>query len=107
VGVRPEVQRLLDLGPMPDEREDVPLARVEAYHEALDSLQPLVLTDEEAAALLDVFPVAEYGSLFELEWSLVHAVETAPYGRDLLAQLDNRSWWVAQLRGRAERGGLL
>jgi hypothetical protein len=73
---------------------------------AIEAL-PRPLTEEEAIALLDVFPQGEYGSLFELEWPLLHAIESAPYGRDLVAALDDRSWWVAQLRARAERGGLL
>jgi hypothetical protein len=65
------------------------------------------LTDDEAAALLDTFPEGEHGGLFELEWSLLHAIESAPYGPDFLAQLDDRSWWVSVLRQRAQRAGLL
>lgn len=54
------------------------------YQMAIEAL-PRPLTEEEAIALLDVFPQGEYGSLFELEWPLLHAIESAPYGRDLVA----------------------
>lgn len=103
--LRREVQHLVALGRMPSELDDPPQALVDAYVAALDALS-FRLTDDEAAALLDVFP-PERAGLYEVEWSLVHAIESAPYGPGFLRQLDDRSWWVKYLRERAERGGLL
>ena len=71
---------------------------MKAFQDALDDLQPHQLTDDEAAALLDMFPEGEYSGLFELEWSLLHAIESAPYGPDFLAHLDDRSWWALSYR---------
>lgn len=103
--VRAEVQRLIELGRMPSESDDPPQEVVDRYVAALDGLQS-ALTDDEAAALLDLFPQGDAG-LYEVEWTLLHAIESAPYGPAFLAQLDDRSWWVKYLRERAERGGLL
>jgi hypothetical protein len=103
--MRPEVRHLIELGTMPDEMEGPPVERVQQYQDALEAL-PRPLKPDEAVALLDTFPPGENGSLFELEWPLVHAIETA-VGPELLAALDDRSWWVQQLRVRAENAGLL
>jgi hypothetical protein len=64
------------------------------------------LTDEETIALLDCFP-ADDSLVYEVAWALLHAVESAPYGPELLQQLDDRSPWVKYLRERAVRGGML
>jgi hypothetical protein len=45
--------------------------------------------------------------VYEVAWALLHAVESAPYGPELLQQLDDRSPWVKYLRERAVRGGML
>lgn len=100
------MQRLVALGRMPDEEDDPAEATVDAYESVLIALD-LPLTDEEAAALLDVFPDGDYGSMYEVEWTLLHAIETAPFGPEFLGQLDDRSWWVSRMRQRAERDGLL
>lgn len=105
--MRPEVRRLLVLGRMPSDRAPVVEATVKAFQDALDDLQPHALTDDEAAALLELFPEGEHSGLYGLEWSLLHSIETAPYGREFLSKLDDRSWWVSVLRRRAERAGLL
>ena len=104
--VRPEVKRLVELGPMPDEAMQPPVEVVEAFQRAVESL-PRPLTEDEAISLLDSFPPGDDGSLFELEWPLLHAIETAPYGGRLIESLDDRSGWVRFLRERAERGGIL
>lgn len=104
--VRPEVKRLVDLGPMPDESTQPPIEVVEEFQRAVESL-PTPLTEDEAIALLDSFPPGENGSLFEAEWPLLHAIETARYGAHLIGSLDDRSGWVRTLRERAERGGAL
>lgn len=92
---------------MPDEAQDVVVECVKAFQDALEAIQGLKLSDDEAALLLDSFPPGEYGSLFELEWSLLHLIESAPYGPGFTAKLDDRTWWVTQVRERAQRAGLL
>jgi hypothetical protein len=79
---------------MPYDQDEVPEATVKAFQDALDDLQSHQLSDDEAVALFDMFPAGEYSGLFELEWSLLHAIESAPYGPDFLADLDDRSWWA-------------
>lgn len=99
-----KVQALVTLGRMPSDSDATDDDRVQAWVRALDALDA-PLTDGEAIALLDCFPTDD-SSMFEVAWSLLHAIESAPYGPDLVGQLDDRSWWVSLLRERAERGGL-
>jgi hypothetical protein len=99
------VQAIVRLGQMPSDDDDVDENVVRRWVEALDGLDAR-LTDEEAVALLVCFP-PDRSDLYEVAWGLLHAVESAPYGPTLLAQLDDRSSWVTYLRERAERGGLL
>ena len=78
--MRPEVIRLVELGPLPtedDERpEDEIVALLSEYERNLDALERPV-TDEEAMALLKVFhPSGD--SCFGLAWTLLHSIETAP-----------------------------
>jgi hypothetical protein len=101
----PAVQALLQLGRMPSDRDEFDDERVGAWVAALDALETQ-LTDKEAIALLDSFPPDD-SIVYEVAWTLLHAVESAPYGPELLQQLDDRSPWVKRLRKRAERGGLL
>ena len=103
--ISPAVEALLQLGRMPSDDEEFDGGRVGAWVAALDALDTR-LTDEEAIALLDSFPV-DASSVYEVAWTLLHAVESAPYGPELLQQLDDRSPWVKHLRERAERGGKL
>src|SRR5438552_4354457 len=98
--MRPAVQNLIALGPMPGEANadaDV----VSRFQEVVEAL-PERATDDEAVALLDVFP-ADDDSLFGLAWAVLHLIETAP-GWPLMDALDGRSWWVSFLRQRAGRG---
>lgn len=101
--IRPTVQALLQLGRMPSDDEEFDDGRVRAWVGALEALDTR-LTDEEAIALLDSFPLDD-SLVYEVAWSLLHAVESAPCGLELVEQLDDRSWWVRYLRERAERSG--
>lgn len=87
---------------MPDETASG--ETVQAFERLVRSLEAPA-SDDEARALLDVFP-RDDSSLFGLAWSLLAFIETAPNWPDAAA-LDDRSWWVTFLRERAERGGLL
>ena len=100
-----QVEGIVRLGRMPSDDHDVEEVVVRRWGEALDGLTAR-LTDEEAIAVLDCFPPDD-SDLYEVAWTLLHAVESAPYGPTLLAQLDDRSPWVKRLRKRAVRGGLL
>lgn len=104
--VRPDVKRMVELGPMPDETTDPTVEVVETFHRAVESL-PTPLTEDEAIARLDSFPPGDDGSLFEMGWPLLHAIETAPYGKRLIENLDDQSGWVRFPRERTQRGGLL
>ena len=76
------------------------LRAAERYTFAIDSLSGPP-TSEEALALLDLFPSDESTS-FGLAWSILHLVESSPYW-PVRSALDDRNWWVTQLRERAER----
>lgn len=79
--MRPEVMRLVALGPLPLEDDERPLeqslALLEEYARNLSGLEPPA-TDAEALALLAVFNPDEDDSCFGLAWSLLHFIETAP-----------------------------
>jgi hypothetical protein len=100
--LRPEVQRLVETGPLPDDDSiDEDPDRLDRFTEAVRAL-PEPLTDEEARALVPCFgPDDGYG----VHWSLVHKIETAP-GWPLLDALDGGSdnEWVQLLLQRARRG---
>jgi hypothetical protein len=89
---------------MPDDAPDIDADVLTAWTAALDELEG-PLTDEEAIALLPCFP-ADDGTVFGLAWSLLHAIESAPYRPAFLSELDDRSWWVSLLKQRAIRGGV-
>jgi len=97
--LRYQIERLVGLGRMPSEREATSevVARYEAAIEAL----PGRATDDEAIALLKLFP-GDHSSLYGLAWTVLHFVETAP-GWPIAGALDNRSWWVQVLRERATK----
>ena len=100
--MRPEVEALAKLGPLPAERA----ASVDflQHHEKLYRSIRRPVTDEEARALVKLFGADD---CFGLAASLMHLVETAPGWplEDCLRGSDNL--WVNELRGRASRGGLL
>jgi hypothetical protein len=100
--MRSEIKRLVLLGPLPPESE--------ASVEQLRQVETLLLSvtkpvsNEEARVLVNLF-----GSdgCFGLAWSVLHLIESAP-GWPLPDCLVNSSnEWVASLRDRATRGGLL
>jgi hypothetical protein len=95
----------MSMGAMPDDTVDIGEAELSNWNAAIVAL-PVPLTDDEAIGLLNCFP-ADDGLVFGVAWSLLHAVETAPYGPHLLSQLDQRSPWRAILWERASRAGLL
>jgi hypothetical protein len=89
---------------MPAEAPDIEDSVLSTWASAIDDLE-LPLNDDEAIALLSWFP-ADDDTVFGLAWSLLHAIETAPYGVSFICALDDRSWWVAFFKQRAIRGGI-
>ena len=101
--LRPEVQSLMELGPLPSSQRtlkqglDNILIR---YEELILSIQKPV-TDAEARALTSVFGEDD---AFGLAWALISLVESAPSWplRDCLpANAGNQ--WIALLRERAAK----
>lgn len=97
--IRPEVQKLIGLGPFPssagaDERE------IDRRGELLNSIKP-PLTQEEATALLVCFGPDD---AFGLAWALLHLIEATPGGIPIAVkpkQTDNE--WIRRLWDRSHR----
>jgi hypothetical protein len=97
MSIRPEVQRLVDLGPFPASQEADP-DDVDHRGALLSSVTPPV-TREEAAALLVCFGADE---AFGLAWALVHLIESGPL--PLTARpADSENEWIRLLWDRAHR----
>jgi len=101
--MRPEINRLVLLGPLPPEPE--------ASVEHLRQVEALLLSvtkpvpNEEARALVKLFGPGCFG----LAWSILHLIESAPGWPLADCLVDSSDEWVALLRDRdrAARGGLL
>lgn len=100
--MRTEIKRLLLLGPLPSE-DDATVDHLRLIEDILKTVSK-PLTNDEARALVSLF-----GSdgCFGVAWSFLHLIETAPGWPllDCLVNLDNE--WIASLRDRAIRGGVL
>lgn len=100
--MRPEINSLLRLGPLPAEGR----ASVERIHEIQTLLQSIArpVSDDEARALVSLFgPDDCYG----LAWTMLHLIETAPNWPLIDCLEVQGDEWVTSLRDRAARGGLL
>ena len=100
--IREEINALNALGPLPSEHGANP-ELIRKYEELYRGIiRPI--TDEEARVLINLFGA---DGCFGLASSLMHLVETAPGWplKDCLNNLENE--WIAELRNRAVRGGLL
>ena len=101
--MRPEIKQLIDLGPLPPEAK----ASLEYLREAEGLLGAIKkpVSDEEARKLVLLFGPPD--SCYGFAWSLLHLIETAP-SWPIADCLENpKNEWVASLRDRAIRGGLL
>jgi hypothetical protein len=101
---RNSVERLVAMGPMPGDTVDVGEDVIATWTRGLDELEG-PLTDDEPVALLSCFP-PDNSTVYGLAWTLLHAIETAPYGPTLTSALDDRSWWLSYLQQRAIRSGI-
>jgi len=73
--IRPEVERLVALGPMPDSLGATPdQALVEEYERLITAISRPVSLDE-ALALTKVFGPDDF---YGLAWAVVHLIESAP-----------------------------
>lgn len=89
---------------MPSDTVDVSEDEIATWMSGLDELDG-PLTDDEALALLSCFPPDD-STVYGLAWTLLHAIESAPYGPIFTRTLDDRSWWVSYLKQRAIRSGI-
>lgn len=94
--MRPEIKRLVLLGPLPS--ESAALVEHLRQVEALLLSVPTPVSNEEARALIRLFGP---DGCFGLAWSVLHLVESAPGWplADCLANSSNE--WIALLRDRA------
>ena len=100
--MRPQVERLVSLGPLPAEGSAT-IEQVDSIELAFLVIIP-PLSNSEARALVQLFgPDGCFGAAS----SLIHLIETAPGWplRDCLVDSENE--FVASLRDRARRGGFL
>jgi hypothetical protein len=96
--IRPEVRRLLAMGPLPDGATAAESrARLERRQRLLAAIKRPV-SDEEAAALATLFGPDD---CFGLAWSLVHLIESAPDWPHLHRLPDTGNQWIELLRARA------
>lgn len=79
--MRPEVLRLVSLGPLPlesDERPPDEITTLLKEFEGLSSALRPPATDDEAMALLNCFNPTAEDSCFGFAWAIIHFIETAP-----------------------------
>lgn len=102
--MRSEVIELGKLGPLPSDESvlDKPNgeALVSKYEELIRAIRPPV-TDAEARVLVGILGP---GECFEVEWTLIHLIETAPNWplSDCLMNTNNE--WIATLKQRVING---
>jgi len=100
--MRPEVQRLVALGPMPD--EDAEPEAIDRWADGLKAIPPPI-SDAEAALLARCFP-PDMG--YGVGHRLLHLLETAPGWNIALAETINDEEWRASALSairNANRGG--
>jgi|SRR5579872_956357 len=95
--MRPAVEALICKGVLPPSTASV--QDITDWQEAVEKIEP-PLSDEEAAALSTLFP-AEDDDCFELAWTLIHLVETAPHWPLVQCLNDHSNPWITYLRERA------
>jgi len=100
--MRKEVNELRKLGPLPSFKSILDNPNGEAllkkYEALITSIQPPV-TDDEARVLVGLFGPDE---CFEVEWSLIHLIETAPGWPLEDCLVDTSNEWVAHLKQAVE-----
>jgi hypothetical protein len=98
--IRPEIEKLVELGPLPSEN-GASVDRIDEYERFYRAISRPI-TDDEARALVTLFG---NDGCFGLASSLMHLIETAPSWplKDCLKNSHNE--WVIELRNRAIRGG--
>jgi len=100
--MRSEVIELGRLGPLPSYKSALVDANAEAlvnkYADLIASIKTPV-TDAEARVLVGIFGPDE---CFEVEWRLVHLIETAPNWPLSDCLMDSGNEWIALLKQRVE-----
>jgi hypothetical protein len=98
--MRPEVNELAELGPMPCSETAVAknLDDVLRRYEQLILSITKPITDEEARALISIFGEDD---AFGLAWSVLNLIESAPGWPLIDVLVDRENRWVTLLRQRA------
>jgi hypothetical protein len=96
--MRSSVANLIALGQLPEEAA-AEVSQLQAFESAINEISKPI-SDEEALALLAVFPTGE-GSCFGLAWSVLHLIESAPGWPCQEARLHQASPWVRSMLERA------
>ena len=94
------VEQLTQLGPFPE--TEITIELVKAYEDAIVAIQKPV-TNEEAIALCHIFQ--DHAGFYELEWSLVTAIESAPDWPIKTCLTGASNMWIELLRIRARNAG--
>jgi hypothetical protein len=98
--MRSSVAQLVALGRLPNE-ENAGVPELQSFEAALKAIER-PLSDEEALALLSVFP-SEENSCFGLAWSVLHLIETSRNWPLREARLQQGNPWVKSMLARACR----
>ena len=88
------VSRLLELGKFPSETVDVD--QIQQIENLLLAVQTPI-TDEEAKALCSLFGPDDF---YELPWTIIHLVETAPGWPIEECLVDDTNEWIETLKFR-------
>jgi len=100
--MRSAVIQLGKLGPLPSYKSVLANPEgevlVNKYGKLIASIVPPV-TDAEARVLVGIFGPDE---CFEIEWPLIHLIETAPNWPLPDCLIDTRNEWIATLKQRVE-----
>jgi len=98
--IRPEVERLVALGPMPatlgPTADD---SQVDEYARLVVAITPPLSLDE-ALALTNVFGPDDY---YGVAWTLLHLIESAPGWEEVGRSLSGDGEWITRLRNRILR----
>lgn len=103
--MRGEIRQLESMGPLPSSQaveQPGVLEKVQRYTELLSSIEKPI-TDDEARTLAKLFSPDD---CFELDWTLVHLIESAPGWPlwECLRSEDNE--WIRFLRLRLKNVGI-
>lgn len=95
MAIRDQVQRFVELGPLPseDDNSEDDDAQIDNFQQALHAIERPV-NDAEAALLSGSFGT---DNCFGLAWTLLHLIETAPRHLPLAEPAADANPWIRRL----------